>query len=495
MSRPHVIVIGAGMGGLAAAADLAGRGAKVNLLERHAGPGGKMREVTAGGRPIDSGPTVFTMRWIFDGLFSDQGRALEDYVTIQSAEHLARHAWLDGSRLDLYTDTERSVEAVRAFTGDRDAAAYALFVADSGRVFDTLDATFMRATRPSMLELSRRVGFSNTGDLLATRPFVSLWNDLRARFTDTRLVQLFARYATYCGSSPFAAPATLMLIAEAERRGVWYVDGGMQRFAEGLARFCTDAGAELQFSTGVAEIVQRRGKVTGVVTDNGDALDADAVVYAGDADALAAGALGKEVARAIAPRRPIERTLSAVTLSLSGQIRGWELAHHTVLFGNNYRDEFDAIFKRGELPEAPTLYLCAQDRESRPDGAPTTERLFILMNAPPKELPAETLTTARERIAEQLTRHGIELSVADDASVLTSPNDFSRNFPGSHGSLYGRVTHGWRGSFQRSGATTSVKGLYLAGGSVHPGAGIPMATQSGRLAAAALAEALALKSG
>ena len=483
----RAVVIGAGMGGLAAAAELAAGGWHVTQFERNSAPGGKMREIRIADQGIDSGPTVFTMRWIFDDLFAAcGGRQLEDYVTIHAADHLARHAWRDGSRLDLFSDTERSAKAIEAFSDRANADAYRSFVRDSGRIFDTLDTTFMRASRPGMFELNRRVGFHRAGDLLATKPFISLWKELGKRFSDPRLVQLYGRYATYCGSSPFAAPATLMLIAEAERRGVWYVDGGMQRFAEGLARLGAELGTDLRLGCGVASILTDGTRVTGVVDDNGGHVGADAVVYAGDSDALAEGRLGPAVAGAVAARRDRDRTLSAVTLSLVGTLSGWELGHHTVLFGDDYAEEFDAVFKRHTLPAQPTLYLCAQDRQADPGSAPSPERLFILMNAPSAPLDDATLALARPRIEAQLAAHGISVDAQEGAVVMTSPNDFGETFAGSHGSLYGRVTHGWRGSFQRQGAQSRIPGLYLAGGSVHPGAGIPMATQSGRLAAAAI---------
>ena len=482
----RAVVIGAGMGGLAAAAELAANGWQVTQYEKHAAPGGKMREVSVGGRAVDSGPTVFTMRWIFDALFAACGRELDEYVTVHAAEHLARHAWLTGDRLDLYSDVDRSIAAIDAFSDSANAAAYRTFVSDSGRIFDTLDTTFMRASRPSMFELNRRVGFLRTADLLATKPFVSLWNELRRRFTDPRLVQLFARYATYCGSSPFAAPATLMLIAEAERRGVWYVDGGMQRFAEGLARLGADLGVTLHLDRGVAEILTADGRVSGIVDALGEHAAADVVVYAGDTDALASGKLGPPATKAAAERGPRERTLSAVTLSLVGRITGWDLGHHTVLFGDDYPEEFDAIVHRHALPARPTLYLCAQDRQAEPASAPDEERLFVLMNAPPAPLDSALLASARARIDAELEAHGLAVNASDDNVVMTTPNDFDALFAGSHGSLYGRTTHGWRGSFQRPGAISALEGLYLAGGSVHPGAGIPMATQSGRLAAAAI---------
>ncbi|MEM6935170.1 MAG: FAD-dependent oxidoreductase, partial [Pseudomonadota bacterium] len=254
MTAPHVVVIGAGMGGLAAALDLLSSGARVTLLERQARPGGKMREVTVAGQPIDSGPTVMTMRWVFDDLFARAGLKFSEHVELNNSDLLARHSWLDGSRLDLFADSGRSRDAITEFAGVGEARAYDRFVAKSAKTFDTLDLSFMRASRPNAMQLGLRVGLRGLPGLMAANPFVSLWKELSKIFSDPRLVQLFGRYSTYCGSSPFLAPSTLMLIAEAERRGVWLVGGGMQRVANALAAAVASAGGEVRCEAEVAAI-------------------------------------------------------------------------------------------------------------------------------------------------------------------------------------------------------------------------------------------------
>ncbi|MEM9529416.1 MAG: 1-hydroxycarotenoid 3,4-desaturase CrtD [Pseudomonadota bacterium] len=488
-SPRHVIVVGAGMGGLGAALDLSIRGYRVTLLEQAAAPGGKMREVAVGDQRVDSGPTVMTMRWIFDDLFAAAGLDFGDRVHLRRAEVLARHRWLDGASLDLFADLEQSVTAIEQMSGAADAAAYRQFVKKSGEIFDTLDASFMRAERPGSLKLLQRLGLAGIPRLLATRPFKTLWNDLRGRFSDPRLVQLFARYATYCGSNPFQAPATLMLIAEAERRGVWTIEGGMQRLADTMAQVTRECGGEIRLDSPVAEIQVTDGKASGVMLADGQVLAADAVVFNGDTQALAEQLLGLAAAPA-ADLRPAEGfTLSAMTVSGYGRARGYPLAYHTVLFGDDYADEFAAIFERGEVTARPTIYICAQDRADH-DASPDKERLFFLMNAPPHHPggPAPDYEAARMRLSEHLRAH--QLDVELEHEVVTTPPAFGQLFPGSRGALYGRPVHGPWASFQRPGSRTAIIGLYVAGGSVHPGAGVPMATQSGRLAAASVAEDL-----
>ena len=276
-----------------------------------------------------------------------------------------------------------------------------------------------------------------------------------------------------------------MLIAHVERAGVWLVAGGMQTLANTLAERAASLGADCRYGTGVERIDTERGRVTGVVLENGERLPADAVVFNGDTAALTTGLLGDGVEHATRPRT--EPSLSAVTRCQVARPSGFELAHHTVFFGSDYPDEFDAIFRRRETTPDPTVYVCAQDRggavDARGDGP---ERLFALANAPARPHAPDEVAAAAARIDDVLARHG--LATHDELGrTLTAPDDFARLFPATDGALYGRPTHGWAGSFSRPGSRSRVKGLYLAGGSVHPGAGVPMATLSGQLAADAIA--------
>jgi 1-hydroxycarotenoid 3,4-desaturase len=499
VSTSRVIVIGAGIGGLVTALELASRGVDVRLFERAAQPGGKMREVRSGGATMDAGPTVFTMRWVFEELFDSIGLHLADHLGLQPVTVLARHAWGADQRLDLFADIARSADAIGDFAGAADRRGYLAFCDRARAVYRTLEGPFLRATRPNPLSLAGRVGLRGLPGLWRISPFATLASELRRYFADPRLRQLFGRYATYCGSSPFLAPATLMLVAHVEQDGVWLVDGGMHRVAQTLAVLARRRGATLQFDAQVDEILVRGGRARGVRLADGETVEADAVVFNGDVGALSAGLLGSAVFDAVAPSDPARRSLSALTLNLLAETVGFPLSRHTVFFSDDPAREFDEIFRERRLPTAPTVYVCAQDRGGGDDAAPARsgvgERLLMIVNAPARgdmrPFTRKELARCESQTFDTLARCGLQVSRNPNHTLRTTPRDFERLFPATGGALYGQASHGWAASFSRPGALSKVPGLHLAGGSVHPGPGVPMAALSGRLAAASVLAQLA----
>ena len=495
MPAPRVAIVGAGLAGLTAAIDLAIGGARVVVLEREAVAGGKMRQIAIGGMQIDAGPTVFTLRSVFEELFSAAGAHLEDWVPMERAEILARHAWNERDRLDLVGDWHRNMEAIGEFAGRREARNYARFAHDARRIYQTLDSTFMRAQRPGLLQLVRRVGWRGLPELFRIRPFQSLWRALGSYFRDPRLRQMFARYATYCGSSPFAAPATMMLIAHVEQEGVWIIPQGMQRLATALTELGRNHGVEFRFGTEVEAVLPKSGRICGVQLTTGEFVAADAVVVNADFGAIASGLLGDDIARTVPLPSRRRRSLSAVTWALVARTSGFPLVRHSVFFSHDYAAEFDQIFRQRQLPTSPTVYVCAQDREGRDNSTVSgPERLLCLVNAPASG-DSNTFGPAEIDQCEQTTftlleRYGLNVERQRESTVITTPAQFERLFPGTGGGLYGQATHGWQASFRRPGARTHLPGLYLAGGSIHPGPGVPMAALSGRLAAASLLQDL-----
>lgn len=485
MRSPRVVVVGAGMGGLVAALVLAGR-ADVTVVEKAATPGGKLRQLPAGEAMIDAGPTVFTLRSVFDEIFAAAGARLDDHVILQPAALLARHAWNERERLDLHADPEKTADAIGAFAGAAEAKRYRAFCTAAARIYRTVHLPFIRAPQPSLAALLSHAGWRGLGDLFAIKPFTSMWNELGRYFHDPRLRQLYARYATYCGSSPFAAPATLMLVAHVEREGVWLVQGGMHRLAQAIAHLAGKRGVKFVYGRAAKRAHLERGRIAALELEDSERIAADAIVF--NADSAKLGSLVGGSGATPLPAR--HRSLSALTMTFLARAEGFPLAHHNVFFSDDYPCEFEDIFKRGRLPRAPTIYLCAQDRDEFTAAPASPGKIFLLVNAPPtgdvRSFEPLELATCEKQIFSRMERCGLKLADWKDTATVTTPADFERLFPGTGGALYGRASHGWMASFRRPGVKTNIPGLYRAGGSVHPGPGIPMAALSGKMAAEAL---------
>lgn len=490
-NAPSVAVIGAGMGGLAAAIRLAADGARVTLFEAADGPGGKMRTLPSVAGPVDAGPTVVTMRHQFDALFAQAGERIEDHVTFHNEPLLARHWWPDGSSLDLFADPEKSADAVAAFAGPREAEAFRRFSDRARDLFQTFEAPMMEAPAPSLANLTATV-LAKPSIIPAMAPMKTLKQSLKQTFRDPRLRQLFGRYATYVGGHPGQSPAILSLIWHAEASGVWRVEGGMSALAAALGQLAERLGVDTRYRTPVHRIEMQDARAVAVHA-GGKRLSADAIIFNGDPAALRQGFLGDGAKLAVKETHVAPRSLSARVWAFAAEAHGRDLAHHNVFFGTDPDTEFDPISK-GNAPIDPTLYVCAQDRGTGATS-PEVERFEIIENAAPSSDVGEgEKETCRTRVFDLLANRGLAFSPRPDVTALTVPGEFHGLFPASQGSLYGRSPHGMMAAFQRPTARTRMPGLYLAGGGAHPGAGIAMATLSGRHAAEAIKTDLALPS-
>ncbi|MBC2836634.1 1-hydroxycarotenoid 3,4-desaturase CrtD [Paragemmobacter straminiformis] len=477
------IVIGAGMGGLASAIRLAAAGFAVTVLERAATPGGKARALPSEAGPVDAGPTVLTLRHVFDELFALNGERLDDHVTLIAQTVLARHWWPDGSTLDLTPDRMANADAIRALSGPREAAAFLRFDSLAKDLYDTFQGPVMRAPRPEARAVAR-AALRVPRLWPALLPGLSLDRLLRLHFRDPRLIQLFGRYATYVGGRPAHSPAVLALIWQAEARGVWGVQGGMHRLAAALADLAARMGVTFHYDTGAHRLIRQNGRLTAVQTTKGQAIPCAFCVFNGDPAALSAGLMGN----AFTGPDPAPPSLSAQVWAFAATPAGpraRDLVHHNLFFTADPATEFGPI-GRGRMPEAQTLYLCAEDRLSGFVGT-GPERFEIILNAP-AALAQSTKDhdLCRTRTFQQLQAMGLTFEPLPATTSLTTPKDFDRLFPGSKGALYGRTPEGAMATFQRPTARTALAGLYLAGGGTHPGAGVPMAALSGKHAVAAI---------
>jgi 1-hydroxycarotenoid 3,4-desaturase len=430
---------------------------------------------------------------------------------------LARHTWQpsaypsnvsaarNGNTLDLYADRGASAQAIGEFSGAVQAKQFIKFCEEAKRLYQTLEGPYIRSERPSFARMTADLGLSGLATLATLGPFglpmPSLWQSLGRHFTDPRLRQLFGRYATYCGSSPWLAPATLMLIAQVEMDGVFTSKNGMQGVVIALENLAADKGVQFVFDCAVTEILTSAGRASGVVTEQGERMLASSLVFNGDVSALAMGLLGKVAVGAVKPMtvatRQAKRSLSAVTWSIRTPRlhSSYRPVRHNVFFADDYAQEFTDIFKHKKLPSAGTVYLCAQDRNDQGQNESSHDHLLCLVNAPAQgdSNPLKNDPFSSQEL-EQCTRQhfqlmancGLAIDLNQSQVQMTTPRQFNQLFPATGGALYGQASHGWMNQFARMGATSLIPGLYLAGGSVHPGPGVPMAAMSGRLAAETL---------
>ena len=388
-------------------------------------------------------------------------------------------------RLDLFADVRRSADAIASFSGAEEGRRFLSFCAEARRIYDTLRKPFLMSQRPDPVKLATANGLGGMTGMLRINPFETMWTALGRHFSDPRLRQLFGRYATYCGSSPFEAPATLMLVAHVEQEGVWAVTGGMHRLALALESLATGQGAAFRYGAEVRGIETNNGRVSAVKLATGEVISCSEVIVNCDANALATALFGPAAARVVGQVAPPERSLSAVIWTVRAQSSGFPLTRHNVFFSDDYAAEFRALQRA--VPDDPTVYICAQDRDDAISGP---ERLLMLVNAPAT---GDTLGTDVPRAEAAMRRR---LQVMRPASGLAAAG-LRRHRPrriraivSGHGrrTLWKGITR-MDGIISRPAAATALPGLFLAGGSVHPGPGVPMAALSGRLAAESLLNA------
>jgi 1-hydroxycarotenoid 3,4-desaturase len=265
----------------------------------------------------------------------------------------------------------------------------------------------------------------------------------------------------------------------------------MHRLAQAIEDLARTRGVQFRYNVHVARIETQGSRISAVHLDDGERIATGTVLFNGDPRALATGNLGRAVTEVAATTRDTARSLSANVWSFAATPSGLNLAHHNVFFCADARAEF-ADLEQGRPPRDPTLYICAEDR-GQDIPAPLVERFEIIANAPPVMDPQSAPTATPEDFAacqtltfQTLARFGLTFDRLPEPEALTTPHDFNRLFPASTGSLYGQSPHGMMAAFQRPTARTQIKGLYLAGGGTHPGAGVPMATLSARHAVAAI---------
>ncbi|MDZ4198801.1 MAG: phytoene desaturase family protein [Kiritimatiellia bacterium] len=470
------VIVGAGLGGLATALRLAHRGWAVTVCEQADSPGGKMNRWETNGYRFDTGPSLITMPWVFEELFESVGTRLCDHVQLLSVHPMADYVFDDGTRFTHTNHLPDWLKTVRTLENG-DASGFLRFMALGARLFEISKPTFFGRSPfeppdPAHLKLLPRIPvFSGWGNYHAT---------LRRFIHSPHLLQMFDRYMTYVGSSPYRAPATLFVIPFIEMAyGGWHVKGGLYEIIMALVRMAQARGAEVRTRTRVTALHRQADRVSGVELESGETLEADVVVLNGDA-ARTPSLLGEKDAK-LPPES--ERSLSGLVFLFALRSALADRPHHSVFFSADYAAEFRQLFDERRFPDDPTVYVNLPSRTDRSLAPGSGEVMFVMANAPATDADpwdAAQIATARQRVMARLKKGGfpdIEEDIVD--SDVWTPRRLADRYGMPGGSIYGCVSHGWRRSFLRPpNRDRTLPGLYRVGGSSHPGGGTPTVLMS-----------------
>lgn len=479
-----VLVIGAGIGGLSAAIHLALAGKKVVVYEQNDQVGGKMAEIHQGGYRWDSGPSVITMRSVFEDLFSNAGRQLGDYLELLPVDPLTRYFYPDSTILDASTNLNRMLLQIKSIY-PKDTAGYEQFLAYADQLYRVVGPVFIYDQPPRLSSLLK----VSPMDILRVDGLRSMHKAISRYVRSPKLQQLLGRFATYVGASPYHAPATLNVIAHVElNQGVWYPKGGVYRLAQAFSRLAQELGVEICTGNRIAEIKTVDRKVNGIVLANGDFVPASAVVANLDVAMVYENLLSASDISAGRKKRLLhaDTSCSAFIIMLGVCQIHPQLIHHNIFFSADYRLEFEQIFQQGKPPSDPTIYVAITSKSTRQDAPQGCENWFVLVNAPGMSPNWDWNTKSaeyRDQVLSILAKRGFDIRQQIQEEKILTPLDIERLTGARRGALYGVSSNDRWAAFRRPhNREHEIQGLYYAGGTTHPGGGVPMVTLSGKVA-------------
>ncbi len=483
------LVVGGGIGALCAAIYLGARGLKVELHEAAHQLGGKAAEVELDGIAVDTGPSVLTLPEVFVEVFAAVGMNLYDEIDLVRSNPSFRYIFQGGPTLDIYHDPERSLESVASTLGLAAADELRNYLVRSARIWEAAAPHFVLSQAPSVnrILLGGPRAWWAASKIDAFRTMAAV---IKSEVKNPYLRSLLQRYATYNGSDVRRAPGTLGCIAHVELTlGGYGVQGGMHELVLALRRALDRAGVAIYTESPIKQILVKDQVIQGAILANGGVVKARHVVFGGDVRALGPLLGHRDVqTRGTSVEEP---SMSAYNAIYKASRTHAPDVPHTVILPKHYEQEFEDIFDHHRVPRTPTIYLCNQSTAHGRSGWERQLPLFAMLNAPPasKTEQGDENNSGVDPLSEWLSRTLVErgLLARDDALLWwRTPQDLARRYPGSDGSLYGPSSNGMRAAFRRQANEHRITGLFVASGTAHPGGGVPMVAQSGKLAAHAL---------
>ncbi len=503
------------MGGLSAAIHLAARGQHVTVFEQQAQIGGKLNQVQMDGYSFDTGPSLITMPQVFHDLFHAAGRRLEDYLDLLPLDLTCRYFYHDGLILNTWRDQQRLTEEFTRLS-PHDGAAFTRFFAYARMLYETAADPFLYHSLGNPLDVLRtflhyvlhgqsaQAAMPSTmqerfQSVLAALSPKTLDQVVRSFFQDEHLRQLFDRYATYNGSSPYQVASVYSIIPYVELAdGGWYPRGGIYALAQACERLAHELGVRIETNCPVRRILVEKGEACGVVLADGRVVRAERVIANSDVVTTQRELLSPAIRKETTLRRieRLEPSSSGFVLLLGLDKQYPQLAHHNIFFSDDYHAEFDDLFVRHVPQDNPTIYVCATTRTDPTQAPPGGENLFVLVNAPylTKQSNWQQCAPAyRERILDLLASYS-QIDLQDIRAhivceAMITPEDFWHTYGSNAGSIYGLSSNARMAPFTRPGnRSKDIRNLYFVGGSTHPGGGVPLVTLSGKIVAELIAQ-------
>ncbi len=469
----QILVVGAGLGGLAAAIRLARAGHEVEVWEKNAAPGGKLKALQQEGFTWGTGPSLLTMPYVLRELFAAAGERMEDHLELIRLDSACRYFWTDGKVID----------EDAAFWLQPEVAAFlryarGIFELSGEAYLNRPPGDFWRAFTWRNLAKLRHIGKVAT--------FRTMAQEVERRIRDPYLRQIFLRFATYNGSSPYLTPATFNIIPYVEAEfGAWYVRGGMPKITEALFALAERSGVRFRFGTIVTAWDGREAAAR-----DGTRIRVDRLICNADVLTAQSSFLSHTVGDSVRERTLAEPlATSGLILFLGVRGRDPRLGHHNIFFSDDYPREFGEIHSAKVAPTEPTIYISVSSRTDSAHAPAGHDNYFVLINTPARD-PREPWTYAetkayRDLVLARLARFCMaDLPGRIVTESIFTPTDFAARDLAHHGSLYGWASHSIRSSLFRPPLRSSgAKNVYFVGGTTHPGGGIPMVLLSGKMVA------------
>jgi len=495
----NIVVIGAGIGGMSAAARLAKAGHEVTIYENSDRSGGKCRTEWFGDYAFDTGPSLLTLPAVYRDLFLKTGKRIEHVLNIKPVDPAFNYHFSDGSSVlfpnlsnpNTYNEIEKSYGLVAS-------NQWKELISRAERMWEVSREPFIESELNSIFSLLKRKNLLR--DIKEIAPFTSLRKLSEKLKLDPHLQMIVDRYATYTGSDPRSAPAVLLTIAFVESTfGAWHIEGGVGQLSTALEQRCSDLGVKFKFNTLVSQILVNNNHATGIKTSDGKEFKADLVVANSDAEYIYNKLLANNVNAARSERRKLKfatKSLSGFSLLLgldNSKGKAVPIDHHNVYFPNNYDAEFDDVFTKQIPVQDPTIYICAPKDPHMTKGE-NKEAWFVLVNAPRHQVDGgwdwrEGGAEYGQKIIKKLDALGLNVSSRLDFMKYRTPADLENYAMAPGGSIYGSSSNSAASAFLRTKNRSKIKGLFCVGGSSHPGGGLPLVGISAEIVANAIGKA------